>query len=116
MRIVCCSHLIVFFLCATAMLRQYRHALAEFVQLRADLAHASVETVQAFCANEHTEVRLFALQCQQRIATRQREDVCEAASSLSPRARRYYYLQLDCQLESDWLHVPLPKVRHVIFG
>ena len=116
MRIFICGYLIVFFLCATAMLRQYRHELAEFVQLRADLAAAPATTLRSFCASEHTEITLFALQCQQGIATRQHADVCAVATKLPQHTRRYYYLQLDCQLQSTWLHVPLPKIRQVVFG
>lgn len=116
MRVVCCGYLIVLFLCAAAMLRQYRHELADFVQLRADLAYTPVETLRSFCAGVHTTARPFALQCQRRIATRQREDVCEVVASLSPRARRYYYLHLDCRLQSRWLRVLLPKMHYVIFS
>jgi len=98
------------------MLRQYRHELAGFVQLRADLAHTPAETLRSFCEGAHTTARPLALQCQRRIATRQRENVCEVAASLSPRARRYYYLHLDCRLQSRWLHVLLPKMRYVVFS
>ncbi len=116
MRIVCCGYLIVLFLSAAAILRQYRHELADVVQLRANLAQMPAATLRSFCARERTKVRLLALQCQQRIATRQRADVCTVAASLSPLPRRYYYLQLDCRLQSRWLHVPLPKMHYVVFS
>ena len=98
------------------MLRQYRQALAEFVGLRVRLASASSETLQSFCAGERGKVQLFALQCRQEIATRRRQDICEVAASLSQRTRRYYYLELNCHLQSKLLHVSLPKVRYVVFG
>ena len=98
------------------MLRQYRHELAEFVQLRYELTLAPIATVQNFCRARREAEVLLALQCRQSIATRQRADVCEVAASLPQNTRRYYYLQLDCQLHSKWLHMPLPKLNHVIFG
>ncbi len=97
------------------MLRQYRRELAGFVRLQIDLAHTPTEAVRAFCATER-EVVALALQCRRSIATRQRDDVCEIADGLSQNTRRYYYLQLDCQLHSEWLHVPLPKLKRVIFS
>ena len=116
MRLVICAYLAIFFLCGVAMLRHYRHTLVEFMQLRVDLTHNPVVTLQDFCASSAVAPQVLALQCQPRIATRQRDDVCAVVEQLSFYTRRYYYLELDCHLHSKLLAVPLPKVRLVVFG
>ena len=116
MRLVVCAQLAIFFLCGAAMLRHYSHTLVEFMQLRVDLSHAPAMTLRDFCASSATTPQLFALQCQQHIATRQQDDVCAVVTQLSFYTRRYYYLELDCRLHSKLLAVPLPTVRLVVFG
>lgn len=116
MRLVVCAYLAIFFLCGAAMLRHYRHTLAEFMQLRVALSHDPAVTLRYFCEPTAVAPQLLALQCRQSIATRQQDDVCAVVAQLSFYTRRYYYLELDCRLHSQWLAVPLPKVRLVAFG
>ena len=116
MRLIVCAQLAIFFLCGATMLRHYRHTLAEFMHLRVNLSHDPAMTLRDFCAPPTVTPQLLALQCHQRIATRQQDDVCAVVAQLSFYTRRYYYLELDCRLHSKLLAVPLPTVRLVVFG